>query len=148
PIWPPRHRHQRPSRPTPLEDRTHHSLAHRLPPPHHPLRTARPPIRRIPIPRRRNHLLQETRHVRHALSPAGVLTKAIGRRMLQPMTLVVMFCSPVRRCILKRGLVLEGGGAKGAYQVGCMRAFQEHDIKFDAIAGTSIGALNGALLSS
>ena len=49
---------------------------------------------------------------------------------------------------MKRGLVLEGGGAKGAYQVGCLRAFQEHDIKFDAIAGTSIGALNGALLSS
>jgi predicted acylesterase/phospholipase RssA len=49
---------------------------------------------------------------------------------------------------VKRGLVLEGGGAKGAYQVGCLRAFQEHDIKFDAIAGTSIGALNGALLSS
>jgi predicted acylesterase/phospholipase RssA len=54
----------------------------------------------------------------------------------------------VRRHIVKRGLVLEGGGAKGAYQVGCLRAFQEHDIKFDAIAGTSIGALNGALLSS
>jgi hypothetical protein len=49
---------------------------------------------------------------------------------------------------VKRGLVLEGGGAKGAYQVGCLRAFQEHDIKFDAIAGTSIDALNGTLLSS
>src|SRR5262249_29440595 len=49
---------------------------------------------------------------------------------------------------MKRGLVLEGGGAKGAYQIGCLLAFQERHIEFDVIAGTSVGALNGALASS
>ncbi len=45
-----------------------------------------------------------------------------------------------------RGLVLEGGGAKGAYQIGAWRAFRELGITFDGVVGTSIGALNGALI--
>ena len=48
---------------------------------------------------------------------------------------------------MKRGLVLEGGGAKGAYQFGCLLALSEHAVQVDAIAGTSVGALNGALLA-
>lgn len=44
------------------------------------------------------------------------------------------------------GLTLEGGGAKGAYQVGAWRAFRELNIEFQGITGTSIGALNGALM--
>lgn len=43
------------------------------------------------------------------------------------------------------GLVLAGGGTKGAYQVGVWKALQELEINVKAIAGTSIGALNGAL---
>ena len=43
------------------------------------------------------------------------------------------------------GLVLAGGGTKGAYQVGVWKALKELDIKVKAIAGASIGALNGAL---
>ena len=46
---------------------------------------------------------------------------------------------------MRRGLVLEGGGAKGAYAFGCLLAFREKGIKFDAISGTSVGALNGLL---
>ncbi len=47
----------------------------------------------------------------------------------------------------KVGLVFGGGGGKGAYQIGVWRALREAciDSKIDAIAGTSIGALNGAL---
>ncbi len=45
----------------------------------------------------------------------------------------------------KLGLVLEGGGIKGAYQVGVMRALDEVGITYDGIVGTSIGAINGAL---
>lgn len=48
----------------------------------------------------------------------------------------------------KTGLVLSGGGARGAYQVGVVRALAELNIKVDAIAGASIGALNGAVLAS
>lgn len=44
------------------------------------------------------------------------------------------------------GLVLEGGGAKGAYHIGAYRAIMEEGIEIQGIAGTSVGALNGAIL--
>lgn len=43
------------------------------------------------------------------------------------------------------GLVLAGGGTRGAYQVGVWKALQQLGVNVKAIAGTSIGALNGAL---
>lgn len=43
------------------------------------------------------------------------------------------------------GLVLAGGGAKGAYQLGAWKAMRELGVQFDAVAGVSIGAINGAL---
>ena len=48
----------------------------------------------------------------------------------------------------KLGIVLSGGGAKGAYEVGFLKALDELNIQPQAIAGTSIGALNGAIYSS
>lgn len=50
--------------------------------------------------------------------------------------------------ILKTGLVLSGGGAKGAYHVGVVKALAEYRIEVDIISGASIGALNGALLAT
>jgi len=44
-------------------------------------------------------------------------------------------------------LVLEGGGAKGAYHVGALRALYEAGYRFSTVTGTSIGALNAAILS-
>ena len=44
------------------------------------------------------------------------------------------------------GLVLEGGGAKGAYQIGAWKALKEAGVELKGIAGTSVGALNGALI--
>jgi NTE family protein len=44
------------------------------------------------------------------------------------------------------GIVLEGGGAKGAYQIGAWKALKEAGVKINAVAGTSVGALNGALI--
>ncbi len=44
------------------------------------------------------------------------------------------------------GLVLDGGGARGAYQIGAWKALTEAGIKVNAVAGTSVGALNGALI--
>ena len=46
------------------------------------------------------------------------------------------------------GLVLAGGGAKGAYQIGAWKALKEMGITFNAIAGTSIGSINGALIAA
>lgn len=49
---------------------------------------------------------------------------------------------------MKVGLVLSGGGAKGAYHVGVINALHELGAQVDAIAGASIGALNAAILAS
>ena len=43
-------------------------------------------------------------------------------------------------------LVLGGGGAHGAYQIGVWKALKEKSICFDILTGTSVGALNGALI--
>ena len=47
----------------------------------------------------------------------------------------------------KIGLVLGGGGAKGAAEIGALKALEESGIEFDCICGTSIGAILGALYS-
>lgn len=44
------------------------------------------------------------------------------------------------------GIVLEGGGAKGSYQIGAWKALREAGIRIRGIAGASVGALNGALI--
>lgn len=44
------------------------------------------------------------------------------------------------------GIVFDGGGARGAYQIGAWKALREAGIKIRAVAGTSVGALNGALV--
>ena len=43
------------------------------------------------------------------------------------------------------GLVLSGGGAKGAVHIGIIKALEAHDIPIDYIAGTSIGAIVGSM---
>ena len=48
----------------------------------------------------------------------------------------------------KLGLVLEGGGAKGAYQFGALKKFVECGIAFDCVSGSSVGGLNAAIFSS
>lgn len=44
--------------------------------------------------------------------------------------------------------VLGGGGVRGAVQIGMLRALLESGIRPDLIVGTSIGAINGALVAS
>ncbi len=48
---------------------------------------------------------------------------------------------------MKRALVLAGGGSKGSYEVGVIKALHELDIDYHIVTGTSIGALNGCLLA-
>lgn len=45
----------------------------------------------------------------------------------------------------KVGLVLSGGGAKGAVHIGIIKALEENNIPIDYISGTSIGAIVGSL---
>lgn len=46
------------------------------------------------------------------------------------------------------GLILAGGGGKGAYQMGTWKAMLELGVKFSAIVGVSIGSINGALIAA
>lgn len=46
------------------------------------------------------------------------------------------------------GLVLSGGGARGAAHVGVIRALEEMRIPVDAVAGTSMGAVVGGLYAA
>jgi NTE family protein len=42
-------------------------------------------------------------------------------------------------------LILQGGGSLGAFACGVFKAFAKKNMKFDIIAGTSIGGVNGAI---
>lgn len=45
---------------------------------------------------------------------------------------------------MKYSLALEGGGSKGSYHAGAIRALKEMNITIEAVTGTSIGSINGA----
>lgn len=47
----------------------------------------------------------------------------------------------------KYALVLGGGGARGAYEIGVWQALRELDIPIHIVTGTSVGALNGCLVA-
>ena len=48
----------------------------------------------------------------------------------------------------KRALVLSGGGGRGAYHVGVYKYLEEQGLQPDVVVGTSIGAVNGAMIAS
>nr|WP_315024884.1 patatin-like phospholipase family protein [uncultured Aminipila sp.] len=47
----------------------------------------------------------------------------------------------------KTALVLGGGGSRGAYEIGVWQALNELGIEINIVTGTSIGAVNGALVA-
>lgn len=47
---------------------------------------------------------------------------------------------------MKQALVLAGGGSKGAYQSGCIKALIKLGYNFNIVTGTSVGALNALLV--
>ena len=47
---------------------------------------------------------------------------------------------------MKYSLVLGGGGAKGSYEFGVFKALMDMNIEINSVYGTSIGALNGAMI--
>ncbi|MBO2447885.1 patatin-like phospholipase family protein [Actinomadura barringtoniae] len=48
----------------------------------------------------------------------------------------------------RTAFVLGGGGVLGAHEVGMLRALDEFGVRPDLVVGTSIGALNGALVAA
>src|SRR3954467_6625095 len=48
----------------------------------------------------------------------------------------------------RTAFVLGGGGVLGAAEVGMLQALFDHDVRPDLIVGTSVGAINGALVAA
>ncbi|MBQ3173749.1 MAG: patatin-like phospholipase family protein, partial [Alistipes sp.] len=46
------------------------------------------------------------------------------------------------------GVVMSGGGAKGLYHIGVLRALEENGIPIDYIAGTSMGSIIGGMYAA
>jgi len=75
---------------------------------------------------------------------------------LARLLLICLVCAPFANSVMaadqtetsesrpKIGLVLAGGGAKGAAHVGVLKVMEELHVPIDCIAGTSMGALVGA----
>ena len=59
--------------------------------------------------------------------------------------IVLLFCCLPSVSAQKVGLVLSGGGAKGAAHIGVIKALEENNIPIDYVTGTSIGAIIGGL---
>lgn len=81
------------------------------------------------------------------------------RRLLIVLTIIV--CASFISCVnttpsgehtikasQKIGLVLGGGGAKGSASIGALKVIEQSGIKIDCVAGTSIGAIIGALYAA
>ena len=49
---------------------------------------------------------------------------------------------------MKVGIAFSGGGLRGAYQVGCYKAFLDCGINVNGFVGTSIGSFNAAMCAS
>ena len=67
------------------------------------------------------------------------------KRVLPIIILCLFTISMLPMKAQKVGLVLSGGGAKGMTHIGVIRALEENGIPIDYVAGTSMGAIVGAL---
>lgn len=66
-------------------------------------------------------------------------------------TLFLLLCSALISSKLSAqsvGLVLSGGGAKGLYHIGIIKALEENGIPIDYVAGTSMGSIVAAMYSA
>lgn len=55
---------------------------------------------------------------------------------------------PLNRAAVQTVLVLQGGGALGAFECGVVKALEERSIHPDLVAGVSIGAFNAAIIAA
>lgn len=57
------------------------------------------------------------------------------------------YAEPQNESDFETVLVLQGGGSLGAYECGAYKALYNHNISFDMVVGTSIGAINAAIIA-
>src|SRR3989304_243652 len=76
------------------------------------------------------------------------LALAVGLAVAAPVE-AASSCDPTGTArATSTALVFSGGGAKGAYEAGVALGFRERGIRLAAVAGTSAGAMNAALVAS
>lgn len=80
-------------------------------------------------------------------SPAAVLLVLVGW-CLWPATAIRAEETAAASARSRIGLVLSGGGARGAAHIGVLKVLDELRIPIEAVAGTSMGALVGGLYAS
>jgi NTE family protein len=73
------------------------------------------------------------------------VNKSNGKKAAQPKWDIPLGARPIR--CQRVALVLQGGGALGAYQGGVYEALHEADLEPDWVSGVSIGAINAALIA-
>jgi len=92
----------------------------------------------------------------------SILEKFMVKWILVQVISVMLICAPFDLVVAdqdhdntstekqrpKIGLVLSGGGARGAAHIGVLKALEENRIPVDVIAGTSFGAIVGGLYAS
>lgn len=79
--------------------------------------------------------------------PTKVLIISGMRRFLSIfIAFLLLFCTKVSAQSV--GVVLSGGGAKGLYHIGVLRALEDNDIPIDYISGTSMGSIIGGLYAA
>ena len=66
-------------------------------------------------------------------------------KRLITISIALLMCFILCASAQKTGLVLSGGGAKGAAHIGVIKALEDNKIPIDYITGTSIGAIIGGL---
>ena len=92
------------------------------------------------------HISTQAQQARQNLQSSQSLQSLQSPQSSQPLqSLQSPQALPSQHSRKKVGLVLGGGGAKGAAEVGVLKVLEEADIPIDYIAGTSIGAIVGGL---
>ena len=78
----------------------------------------------------------------------SVLLRTTSFLLLSTLLATVTSKSPDGKC---RALALRGGGSKGAYEVGFLKAMTEKlppvEYHYDVVVGVSVGAINAAMLA-
>ena len=70
-------------------------------------------------------------------------------RLIKFISLALVFaCLSLFASAQKVGVVLSGGGAKGLYHIGILKALEENDIPVDYVAGTSMGSIVAGLYAA
>lgn len=69
-------------------------------------------------------------------------------RTILSIIITILLLLPLGVSAQSVGVVMSGGGAKGLYHIGVLRALEENGIPIDYISGTSMGSIIGALYAS